>query len=62
MTPDPPIREPGQIRRDVACKVKLVRVSDQSTAILACLVGESGWATPDLAELVVTPDGMLLGR
>ena len=62
MTPDSPIREPEQIRRDVARKVKLVRVSNQFTAILACLVGEKGWTTPELAELVATPDGMLLGR
>lgn len=62
MIPNPPIREPEQIRRDVARKVKLVQVSDQFTAILACLVGEKGWTTPELAELVATPDGMLLGR
>ena len=62
MTPDQPIREPERIRQDVARKVRLVRVSDQFTAILACLVGEKGWATPELVELVATPDGVLLGR
>jgi len=62
MTPDHPIREPEQIRADAAQKIRAVQVSDQFTAILACLVGESGWASPELAELVVTSDGMLLGR
>jgi hypothetical protein len=37
-------------------------VSGQFTAILACLLREKGWTTPELAELVATPDGMLLGR
>lgn len=62
MTPDQPIREPEQIRADVSRKVRVVQVSDQFTAILACLVGEKGWTTPELAELMATPDGMLLGR
>lgn len=62
MTLDQPIREPEQIRLDVARKVRVVQVSDQFTAILACLVGEKGWTTPELAELVATPDGKLLGR
>ena len=62
MTPDQPIHEPEQIRADTARKVRAVKVSDQFMAILACLVGESGWTTPGLAELVVTSDGMLLGR
>jgi hypothetical protein len=62
MTPDPPIREPEQIRLDVSRKVRAVRVSDQFTAILACLVGERAWTNPALAELVLTSDGMLLGR
>jgi hypothetical protein len=59
MTPDHPIREPEQIRLDVSRKVRSVQVSDQFTAILACLVGEKGWTTPVLAELVATSDGML---
>lgn len=62
MTPDHPIREPEQIRLDVSRKVRAIQVSDQFTAILACLVGEKGWTTPVLAELVATSDGMLLGR
>ena len=60
ITPDHPIREPEQIRLDVSRKVRSVQVSDQFTAILACLVGEKGWTTPVLAELVATSDGMLL--
>ena len=62
MTPDHPVREPEQIRADAAHKIQAVRVSDQFTAILACMVGEKGWTTPVLAELVATTDGMLLGR
>jgi hypothetical protein len=62
VTPDSPIREPEQIRLAVSRKVRAVQVSDQFTAILACLVGEKSWTTPELAELVATPDGMLLGR
>jgi hypothetical protein len=62
MTPDQSIHEPGQIRADAARKARAVRISDEFTAILACLVGEKGWTTPALAELVATTDGMLLGR
>ncbi len=62
MTPDHPIREPEQIRLDVSRKVRSVQVSDQFTAIMACLVREQSWTTPVLAELVATSDGMLLGR
>jgi hypothetical protein len=62
MTPDQPIREPERIRLDVGRKIWAVQVSGQFTAILACLLREKGWTTPELAELVATPDGMLLGR
>ncbi len=62
MNRDSPIREPGRIRLDVGRKIWAVQVSDQFTAILACLLREKGWTTPELAELVATPDGMLLGR
>jgi len=61
VNPDDSIREPERIRLDVSRKVRAVQVSDQFTAILACLVGEKGWTTPVLAELVATSDGMLLG-
>ena len=58
---DLPIRDPDQIRRDCARKLRSVEVSDHFQAILGCLLGED-WTTPRLAELVVTPDGHLLGR
>ena len=56
-----PIREPEQIRRDCARKVRALQVSDHFQAILGCLLGED-WATPRLVEIVITPDGHLLGR
>lgn len=62
MTPDQPIREPEKIRLDVGRKVWAVEVSGQFTAILAFLLRQKGWTTPELAELVATPDGMLIGR
>ena len=55
------IREPAQIRRDCATKLEAVQVSDHFRAILGCLLGED-WTTPRLAEMVITPDGHLLGR
>jgi hypothetical protein len=61
VTPCQLIREPEQIRLDVGRKLRGVQVRGQCTAILACLVGEKSWATPELAEVVATPDGMLLG-
>lgn len=61
MTDDLPIREPDQLRRDCARKLRAVEVSDHFQAILGCLLGED-WTTPRLAEMVVTPDGHLLGR
>ena len=62
MTPDnTPIREPDQIRQDCARKLRAVEVSDHFQAILGCLLGED-WTTPRLVEMVITPDGHLLGR
>ena len=58
---EPPIREPGDIRRSCAEKLRQVEVSDHFTAILGCLLGE-GWTTPRLVEMVIGPDGVLLGR
>lgn len=58
---DLPIREPDQIRQDYARKLRAVQVSDHFQAILGCLLGED-WTTPRLAEMVITPDGHLLGR
>jgi hypothetical protein len=61
MTDDLPIRDSDQIRQDCARKLREVQVSDHFQAILGCLLGED-WTTPRLAEMVVTPDGHLLGR
>lgn len=58
---DTPIREPNQIRQDCARKLRAVQVSDHFQAILGCLLGED-WTTPRLVEMVITPDGHLLGR
>jgi hypothetical protein len=61
MNDDLPIREPDQIRQDCVQKLRAVQVSDHFQAILGCLLGEE-WTTPRLAEMVITPDGHLLGR
>jgi hypothetical protein len=61
MTADPTIREPEQIRQDCARKLKAVQISDHFRAILGCLLGED-WTTPRLVEMVITPDGHMLGR
>lgn len=58
---EPPIREPEDIRRSCADKLRQVEVSDHLTAILGCLLGED-WSTPRLVETVLGPDGVLLGR
>jgi hypothetical protein len=56
-----PIRDPDQIRRDCARKLRVVRVSDHFQAILGCLLRED-WTTPRLVEMVITSDGHVLGR
>jgi len=61
MTDDATIREPDQIRHDCARKLRAVQVSEHFQAILGCLLGED-WTTPRLLEMVITPDGALLGR
>jgi hypothetical protein len=55
------IREPDQIRQECARKLRAVQVSDHFQAILGCLLGED-WTKPRLVEMVITPDGHLLGR
>lgn len=55
------IREPDQIRQDCARKLLAVKVSDHFQAILGCLL-EEDWTTPRLLEMVITPDGHMLGR
>jgi hypothetical protein len=58
---EPSIREPDELRRVCSEKLVEVEVSDHFRAILGCLLGED-WTTPRLVEMVVTPDGHLLGR
>lgn len=58
---DHPIRVPDQIRQDTARKLRAVQVSDHFQAILGCLMGVD-WTTPRLIEMVITPDGHILGR
>lgn len=58
---EPPIREPDELRRTCSEKLCGVQVSDHFQAILGCLLGEY-WTTPRLLEMVITPDGHLLGR
>ncbi len=60
-TDDLPLRDPEQIRRACVRKLRAVEVSEHFQAVLGCLLGED-WTTPRLAEMVVTPDGHLLGR
>ena len=61
MTDDLPNRAADQIRLDCARKLRAVQVSDHFQAILGCLLSED-WTTPRLIEMVVTPDGHVLGR
>ena len=56
-----PIREPDQICQDCARKLHLVQVSEQFQAMLGCILGED-WTTSRLLEMVITPDGHVLGR
>ncbi|MBX7104575.1 MAG: hypothetical protein K1X57_10875 [Gemmataceae bacterium] len=61
MTDDLPIRDPDNIRQDCARKLRAVQVSNHFQAIMGCLLAED-WTTPRLVEMVITPDGHLLGR
>ena len=58
---DLPIRDANQIRQDCARKLRAVQVSSHFQAILGCLLDED-WTTPRLIEMVITPDGHMLGR
>lgn len=58
---DLPIREPEQIRQSRARKLRAVQVSNHFQAIIGCLLNED-WTTPRLIEMVITPDGHILGR
>ncbi len=54
-------REPEQIRKDCASKLREVKVSDQFTAILGCLLDEE-WTTPRIEDLYLSPSRCLLAR
>jgi hypothetical protein len=56
-----PIREPDEIRRDCARKLRQVQVSPHFQAILGCLLSED-WTTPRFVEMQITSDGHMLGR
>jgi hypothetical protein len=58
---DLPISEPDQLRQDCARKFRSVGVSNHLQAILECLPGDD-LTMPRLVQLVITPDGHLLGR
>ena len=45
----------------MARKLRSVSISDHFQAILGCVL-EEDWTTPRLIEMVITPDGDLLGR
>lgn len=55
------IREPEEIRRDCARKLRSVETSGMFTALLGYLVGED-WATPRIEELRISPDRCILAR
>ena len=61
MTDDQTVREPDEIRLDASRKLRLVEVSPHFQAILGCMLGED-WTTPRLLEMMITIDGLLLGR
>ena len=55
------MRDPSEIRESCARKIAHVQISDQFRAILGCLL-EQDWTTPRLIQMILSPDGHLLGR
>jgi hypothetical protein len=55
------MRDPNEIRESCARKIAQVQISEQFRAILGCLL-EQDWTTPRLVQMVLSPDGHLLGR
>lgn len=55
------IREPADIRRDCARKLRSVEVSGMFTAVLSYLISED-WATPKIEEMRISPDRCILAR
>jgi hypothetical protein len=55
------MRNPSDIQESCARKIERVELSDQFRAILGCLL-EQNWTDPRLVQMVLSPDGHLLGR
>ena len=55
------MRDAGEIQESCARKIAQVQISDQFRAILGCLL-EQDWTTPRLVQMILSPDGHLLGR
>ena len=55
------MRDASEIRESCARKIAQVQISDQFRAILGCLL-EQDWTTPRLIQMILSPDGHLLGR
>ena len=55
------MREPGEIRRNCARKLRHVETGPQFTAILDSLLKED-WTAPRIEEMLITPDRCLLAR
>jgi hypothetical protein len=55
------MRDAGEIQESCARKIAQVQISDQFRAILGCLL-EQNWTEPRLVQMVLSPDGHLLGR
>ena len=58
---DESVREPEQIRRDCARKLRQVETGGMFIAILGSLPGED-WSSPRIEEMQITPDRCLLAR
>lgn len=56
---DEPLREPNEIRRDCARKLRSVGTPGIFTSFLGYLVGED-WDTPKIEELEMLPDRLLI--
>lgn len=56
-----PVIDSVQPNRPSGATQRLANVSEKFQAILGCILG-TDWTTPRLVELLITPDGHLLGR
>jgi|LakMenEpi03Aug12_release.lakeMendotaPanAssembly.Ray.scaffolds.fasta_scaffold2898548_1 hypothetical protein len=55
------MRDAGEIQESCARKIAQVQISDQFRAILGCLL-EQTWTEPRLVQMILSPEGHLLGR